>query len=168
MKYFTTLKFYCTAFASVLSGLASGAVRPSSPCFCLHSGDRETTVSLEGRGDMGEVLDSVRAAIHERDADASNGTQPRNLRRRKRFLSYPRYVELMVTADAKMARHHGRNLEHYILTIMSVVSKNVSQNYYVKSSRLSWERGLFAGLLWGCEKGYVILRSLGNPVLLVS
>uniref|UniRef100_A0A3B5QY86 ADAM metallopeptidase with thrombospondin type 1 motif 20 n=1 Tax=Xiphophorus maculatus TaxID=8083 RepID=A0A3B5QY86_XIPMA len=42
--------------------------------------------------------------------------------RRKRFLSYPRYVELMVTADAKMARHHGRNLEHYILTIMSVVA----------------------------------------------
>uniref|UniRef100_A0A3B3X953 Peptidase M12B domain-containing protein n=1 Tax=Poecilia mexicana TaxID=48701 RepID=A0A3B3X953_9TELE len=42
--------------------------------------------------------------------------------RRKRFLSYPRYVELMVTADAKMARHHGRNLEHYILTIMSVVT----------------------------------------------
>lgn len=43
--------------------------------------------------------------------------------RRKRFLSYPRFVELMVTADAKMVRHHGRNLEHYILTIMSVVSK---------------------------------------------
>uniref|UniRef100_A0A3Q2FEI2 ADAM metallopeptidase with thrombospondin type 1 motif 20 n=1 Tax=Cyprinodon variegatus TaxID=28743 RepID=A0A3Q2FEI2_CYPVA len=43
-------------------------------------------------------------------------------RRRKRFLSYPRYVELMVTADAKMARHHGRNLEHYILTIMSVAA----------------------------------------------
>ncbi|CAG08653.1 unnamed protein product, partial [Tetraodon nigroviridis] len=42
--------------------------------------------------------------------------------RQKRFLSYPRYVELMVTADAKMARHHGPNLEHYILTIMSVVA----------------------------------------------
>uniref|UniRef100_A0AAR2JAB6 Peptidase M12B domain-containing protein n=1 Tax=Pygocentrus nattereri TaxID=42514 RepID=A0AAR2JAB6_PYGNA len=42
--------------------------------------------------------------------------------RRKRFLSYPRFVELMVTADAKMVRHHGRNLEHYILTIMSVVA----------------------------------------------
>uniref|UniRef100_A0A673ZPK2 ADAM metallopeptidase with thrombospondin type 1 motif 20 n=1 Tax=Salmo trutta TaxID=8032 RepID=A0A673ZPK2_SALTR len=42
--------------------------------------------------------------------------------RQKRFLSYPRYVELMLTADVKMARHHGRNLEHYILTIMSVVA----------------------------------------------
>lgn len=43
--------------------------------------------------------------------------------RKKRFLSYPRFVELMVTADVKMVRHHGRNLEHYILTILSVVSE---------------------------------------------
>uniref|UniRef100_A0A8C9T5B8 ADAM metallopeptidase with thrombospondin type 1 motif 20 n=1 Tax=Scleropages formosus TaxID=113540 RepID=A0A8C9T5B8_SCLFO len=50
------------------------------------------------------------------------GSRSRSRSRRKRFLSYPRYVELMVTADAKMARHHGPNLEHYILTIMSVVA----------------------------------------------
>ncbi|KAM8974414.1 A disintegrin and metalloproteinase with thrombospondin motifs 20 [Pelodytes ibericus] len=42
--------------------------------------------------------------------------------RKKRFLSYPRYVELMVTADAKMVRHHGPNLQHYILTLMSIVA----------------------------------------------
>uniref|UniRef100_A0A8C8IP48 ADAM metallopeptidase with thrombospondin type 1 motif 20 n=1 Tax=Oncorhynchus tshawytscha TaxID=74940 RepID=A0A8C8IP48_ONCTS len=42
--------------------------------------------------------------------------------RQKRFLSYPRYVELMLTADVKMVHHHGHNLEHYILTIMSVVA----------------------------------------------
>lgn len=47
--------------------------------------------------------------------------------RRKRFLSYPRYVEVMVTADAKMVHHHGQNLQHYVLTLMSIVSKlNVS------------------------------------------
>ncbi|KAJ8377404.1 hypothetical protein AAFF_G00260640 [Aldrovandia affinis] len=51
-----------------------------------------------------------------------NSTEGRSRARRKRFLSYPRFVELMVTADAKMARHHGHNLEHYILTIMSVVA----------------------------------------------
>ncbi|XP_077425592.1 A disintegrin and metalloproteinase with thrombospondin motifs 20 [Vanacampus margaritifer] len=89
---------------------------------CSASEISQTTVSLEGRGNMGDELDSLRAAVDERDANASNGTQPRHPRRRKRFLSYPRYVELMVTADAKMARHHGRNLEHYILTIMSVVA----------------------------------------------
>uniref|UniRef100_A0A8C1TCX1 Peptidase M12B domain-containing protein n=1 Tax=Cyprinus carpio TaxID=7962 RepID=A0A8C1TCX1_CYPCA len=57
---------------------------------------------------------SVRAA-HSQDDPAGSRS------RRKRFLSYPRFVELMVTADVKMVRHHGHNLEHYILTIMSVV-----------------------------------------------
>uniref|UniRef100_A0A670JF10 ADAM metallopeptidase with thrombospondin type 1 motif 20 n=1 Tax=Podarcis muralis TaxID=64176 RepID=A0A670JF10_PODMU len=42
--------------------------------------------------------------------------------RRKRFLSYPRYVEVMVTADARMVQHHGRNLQHYVLTLMSIVA----------------------------------------------
>lgn len=77
---------------------------------------------------MGEELDSLRATIDDRhvnDNDNSTGAHSGAPRRRKRFLSYPRYVELMVTADAKMVRHHGRNLEHYILTIMSVVSKKI-------------------------------------------
>ncbi|XP_034625701.1 A disintegrin and metalloproteinase with thrombospondin motifs 20 isoform X4 [Trachemys scripta elegans] len=42
--------------------------------------------------------------------------------RKKRFLSYPRYVEVMVTADTRMVRHHGRSLQHYILTLMSIVA----------------------------------------------
>ncbi|XP_054631701.1 A disintegrin and metalloproteinase with thrombospondin motifs 20-like isoform X1 [Dunckerocampus dactyliophorus] len=90
---------------------------------CLASDASKRLVSSEARGNMGEELDSLRAAIDDRgDMSHSNATQPRPPRRRKRFLSYPRYVELMVTADAKMAQHHGRNLEHYILTIMSVVA----------------------------------------------
>ena len=43
-------------------------------------------------------------------------------RRSKRFLSYPRFVEVMVVADSKMVEHHGSNLQHYILTLMSIVS----------------------------------------------
>lgn len=79
---------------------------------------------------MGDELESLRATIEERRVvtNASAGPQPGSPHRRKRFLSYPRYVELMVTADAKMARHHGPNLEHYILTIMSVVSKTMFLN----------------------------------------
>uniref|UniRef100_A0A8C1Z6Z7 ADAM metallopeptidase with thrombospondin type 1 motif, 9 n=1 Tax=Cyprinus carpio TaxID=7962 RepID=A0A8C1Z6Z7_CYPCA len=42
--------------------------------------------------------------------------------RSKRFLSYPRFVEVMVVADSKMVEHHGSNLQHYILTLMSIVS----------------------------------------------
>lgn len=81
---------------------------------------------------MGEELESLRATIEEQhmSANASAGAQPRRPHRQKRFLSYPRYVELMVTADAKMTRHHGPNLEHYILTIMSVVSKIMFLNTF--------------------------------------
>lgn len=90
---------------------------------------------FESGKNMGDELESLRATIEERHVDA-DAAPPRSPRRRKRFLSYPRYVELMVTADAKMARHHGPNLEHYILTIMSVVSDdfNLSQSVNFSSS----------------------------------
>uniref|UniRef100_A0A6Q2YUB0 Peptidase M12B domain-containing protein n=1 Tax=Esox lucius TaxID=8010 RepID=A0A6Q2YUB0_ESOLU len=51
---------------------------------------------------------------------SSSDSGPR--RRSKRFLSYPRFVEVMVVADSKMVEHHGTNLQHYILTLMSIVS----------------------------------------------
>ncbi|KAM4651989.1 A disintegrin and metalloproteinase with thrombospondin motifs 9 [Discoglossus pictus] len=44
------------------------------------------------------------------------------LRRTKRFLSYPRYVEVMVVADSRMVEYHGANLQHYVLTLMSIVA----------------------------------------------
>lgn len=74
---------------------------------------------------MGEELDTLRTTVDDQSNYDNNSTdtQPKSKRRRKRFLSYPRYVELMVTADAKMTRYHEHDLEHYILTIMSVVSK---------------------------------------------
>lgn len=87
---------------------------------CAASEDSKRPVSFESRGNMGEELDTLRATIDDQHIydNNSTGAHPKSQRRRKRFLSYPRYVELMVTADAKMVRHHGRNLEHYILTIM--------------------------------------------------
>lgn len=53
----------------------------------------------------------------------TNGTRDRrNHKRTKRFLSYPRFVEVMVVADHRMVLYHGSNLQHYILTLMSIVS----------------------------------------------
>uniref|UniRef100_A0A8C6X3P0 ADAM metallopeptidase with thrombospondin type 1 motif 9 n=1 Tax=Naja naja TaxID=35670 RepID=A0A8C6X3P0_NAJNA len=49
-------------------------------------------------------------------------TKKHSPRRIKRFLSYPRYVEVMVVADSRMASYHGTNLQHYILTLMSIVA----------------------------------------------
>lgn len=100
--------------------------------FSLKTEDSKRPVVFESRGNMGEELESLRTTIDDRHIydNSSTSIHPKSPRRRKRFLSYPRYVELMVTADAKMVRHHGRNLEHYILTIMSVVSKIMFLNIF--------------------------------------
>ena len=37
------------------------------------------------------------------------------------------FVEIMVVADKKMAEYHGDGLYHYILTLMSIVSKHFTQ-----------------------------------------
>ncbi|KAG9483595.1 hypothetical protein GDO78_009487 [Eleutherodactylus coqui] len=54
------------------------------------------------------------------NTDKINGTHTH--KRTKRFLSYPRYVEVMVVADNKMVEYHGANLQHYVLTLMSIVA----------------------------------------------
>lgn len=59
--------------------------------------------------------------------DSSGDSGPH--RRSKRFLSYPRFVEVMLVADSKMVEHHGSNLQHYILTLMSIVSSALSNSF---------------------------------------
>ncbi|KAM9568431.1 A disintegrin and metalloproteinase with thrombospondin motifs 20-like [Salvelinus alpinus] len=111
------------------------ASEPTQPCSASGEGSERPVVNLQSDRSMGEELDSLRDRMdihHEIDHTTehhvgnhtTNSSDPRHRApsRQKRFLSYPRYVELMLTADVKMARHHGRNLEHYILTIMSVVA----------------------------------------------
>ena len=50
------------------------------------------------------------------------GGERRAGRRPKRSHSEDRYVEILVAADSKMVAYHGANLQHYILTLMSIVS----------------------------------------------
>ncbi|EOB04433.1 A disintegrin and metalloproteinase with thrombospondin motifs 9, partial [Anas platyrhynchos] len=49
-------------------------------------------------------------------------SEKKSHRRTKRFLSYPRFVEVMVVADSRMVAYHGANLQHYVLTLMSIVA----------------------------------------------
>lgn len=51
-----------------------------------------------------------------------NISEKKSHKRTKRFLSYPRFVEVMVVADSRMVAYHGANLQHYVLTLMSIVS----------------------------------------------
>lgn len=54
--------------------------------------------------------------------ETGNVSEKKSHRRTKRFLSYPRFVEVMVVADSRMVAYHGANLQHYVLTLMSIVS----------------------------------------------
>ncbi|XP_036415809.1 A disintegrin and metalloproteinase with thrombospondin motifs 15 [Colossoma macropomum] len=47
----------------------------------------------------------------------------KGMTRSKRFASLPRYVEVLVVADDSMAKFHGDDLKHYLLTLMSVAAK---------------------------------------------
>uniref|UniRef100_A0A3Q0RHB0 ADAM metallopeptidase with thrombospondin type 1 motif 9 n=1 Tax=Amphilophus citrinellus TaxID=61819 RepID=A0A3Q0RHB0_AMPCI len=67
------------------------------------------------------LLRSQRGSASARPSNDSSGDSGPH-RRSKRFLSYPRFVEVMLVADSKMVEHHGSNLQHYILTLMSIVS----------------------------------------------
>ncbi|ELV10692.1 A disintegrin and metalloproteinase with thrombospondin motifs 20 [Tupaia chinensis] len=77
--------------------------------------------------------------------------------RNKRFISYPRYVEVMVTADAKMVHYHGQNLQHYILTLMSIVSLAELGTLCdpLRSCSISEENGLSAAFTIAHELGHV-------------
>ena len=78
----------------------------------------------------GNVLSTptAKGAGHIRDADSSSSSSSsrdagrRRRRRRKRSHSRERHVEALVAVDVKMRRYHGHNLEHYILTLMAIVT----------------------------------------------
>lgn len=73
--------------------------------------------------DVALLRSSLATKVFSGYSNKTNGTRDRrNHRRTKRFLSYPRFVEVMVVADHRMVLYHGANLQHYILTLMSIVS----------------------------------------------
>ena len=43
--------------------------------------------------------------------------------RHKRSVSLERFVEVMVVVDKEMSKYHGDDLQRYVLTLMSIVSK---------------------------------------------
>nr|XP_023417424.1 A disintegrin and metalloproteinase with thrombospondin motifs 9 isoform X7 [Cavia porcellus] len=68
--------------------------------------------------DSGLAAEVVSASRNKTDSPRDKRTH----RRTKRFLSYPRFVEVMVVADKKMVLYHGANLQHYVLTLMAIVA----------------------------------------------
>lgn len=62
---------------------------------------------------------------HLRDLESGGFVETvlKSLGRSKRFASVPRFVEVLVVADESMAKFHGNDLKHYLLTLMSVAAR---------------------------------------------
>ena len=72
--------------------------------------------SSSGGGGGGGRVDSA----HHRHTDAA---APPLHSRHKRSMSWERNVEVLVVADYQMAGYHTTDLQHYVLTLMSIVSE---------------------------------------------
>ncbi|XP_067420282.1 A disintegrin and metalloproteinase with thrombospondin motifs 20 isoform X3 [Emydura macquarii macquarii] len=95
------------------------------PCEVSEKEMKKSTLPFPNYGSLNEDINILQKAVVLEYAFKNLSTEDDRSNphsRKKRFLSYPRYVEVMVTADTKMVRHHGRNLQHYILTLMSIVA----------------------------------------------
>uniref|UniRef100_A0A3P8ZAV6 Peptidase M12B domain-containing protein n=1 Tax=Esox lucius TaxID=8010 RepID=A0A3P8ZAV6_ESOLU len=60
---------------------------------------------------------------NKKNHGTTNSDQRAHHQRSKRFVSTPRFVEVMIVADQSMAEFHGAGLKPYMLTIMAVASR---------------------------------------------
>uniref|UniRef100_A0A3Q3X2V6 Peptidase M12B domain-containing protein n=1 Tax=Mola mola TaxID=94237 RepID=A0A3Q3X2V6_MOLML len=79
---------------------------------CGVTPDANFNISLEKYRHMGEL-----------GAEGFMESVLKTLGRSKRFASIPRFVEVLVVADESMAKFHGDDLKHYLLTLMSVAAR---------------------------------------------
>lgn len=70
-----------------------------------------------------DATQSLEKYKHLKDLNSRNMTETVLKSRSKRFASIPRYVETLVVADESMAKFHGDDLKHYLLTLMSVAAR---------------------------------------------
>ncbi|XDV20864.1 hypothetical protein PO909_026077 [Leuciscus waleckii] len=73
--------------------------------------------------DVTHTVEQYLAKFKHMKEHMSNITMSVLKNRSKRFVSIPRYVETLVVADESMAKFHGDDLKHYVLTLMSVAAK---------------------------------------------
>ncbi|KAM7423138.1 hypothetical protein PAMA_010928 [Pampus argenteus] len=101
--------------------LAAGVTPVSNAAPVVSAGIFNDMESLSASLTSDALIRSESSSASARPSNDSSGDSGPH-RRSKRFLSYPRFVEVMLVADSKMVEHHGGNLQHYILTLMSIVS----------------------------------------------
>lgn len=93
--------------------------------------DRDThTIRRRTRGILAEESGSKCGVNEEEErvtekpyATHSEPSESKAHHRSRRFVSTPRYLEIMIVADQSMAEFHGDRLKPYLLTIMAVASR---------------------------------------------
>lgn len=66
---------------------------------------------------------STPSPVHSSPVPRHNSEQSNSTRRQRRSISSERFVETLVVADKMMVGYHGRkDIEHYILSVMNIVS----------------------------------------------
>ncbi|XP_030636344.1 A disintegrin and metalloproteinase with thrombospondin motifs 1 [Chanos chanos] len=90
-------------------------------------------IRRRGRGHLGEESSSKCGVNEEEERVPENQDTnpspenetpgPKGHHRSRRFVSTPRYVEIMLVADQSMVEFHGAGLKPYLLTIMAVASR---------------------------------------------
>ncbi|KAJ7995154.1 hypothetical protein DPEC_G00241620 [Dallia pectoralis] len=89
-------------------------------------GSRPNSRCGVGPGLNPNISASLEKYKHLRELEISSrltDTLLRTLGRSKRFASVPRFVEVLVVADESMAKFHGDDLTHYLLTLMSIAAR---------------------------------------------
>ncbi|XP_056602896.1 A disintegrin and metalloproteinase with thrombospondin motifs 15a [Triplophysa dalaica] len=76
-----------------------------------------------GSGVTNSIVQSLAKFRHMKEQHIKNMSMSVLKNRSKRFVSIPRYVETLVVADESMAKFHGDDLKHYVLTLMSVAAR---------------------------------------------
>ncbi|XP_032446563.1 A disintegrin and metalloproteinase with thrombospondin motifs 15 [Xiphophorus hellerii] len=92
--------------------MSSGHPGANFPSRCGVTPDTNFSVSMEKYKHLDQL-----------DAGGFTESVLKSLGRSKRFVSIPRFVEVMVVADQSMVAFHGVDLEHYLLTLMSVAAR---------------------------------------------
>lgn len=93
----------------------------------LHSIRRRGRGSLAEEGSskcgVNEDEDRVPENLEKKANHGSTTSEEKAHHRSRRFVSTPRYLEIMLVADQSMAEFHGAGLKPYLLTIMAVASR---------------------------------------------
>ncbi|KAL4608621.1 A disintegrin and metalloproteinase with thrombospondin motifs 15 [Arapaima gigas] len=89
-----------------------------------HSGNLTSRCGVDSDQHQ-NIAQSLERYKHLKGINKGNMTENtfKGFGRSKRFASVPRYVETLVVADESMAKFHGDDLKHYLLTLMSVAAQ---------------------------------------------